>query len=434
MIDYLLNDSKEKAKIFSVAEYLAFLNENFKNLKAKIVGEVSEVNFGPTGHVYFYLKDEKNGSVIKCIIWRTRYNLFGVELKEGTKVVVGGAPNMHKTYGFGFIAETIEYFGEGMLKKEYEKLKKKLMGEGLFADERKRALPPYPQKIGVITSLAGAVMADFANNLGRFNFKVKMIDARVEGQDAVQDILAALRTFKKQEIEVLVVMRGGGSLESMMAFNNEVIVREVANFPVPVIMAIGHDKNVPLAALAADLAVSTPSIAATTLSNSWEKAVLFLEQRQKDIVRLFEEALERKQESIKEAVQKISGFRNFIFDLYKKAENSLELIKQKFASQLKERRIKMLNSEQKILANFKLNLAGLNQQLGYAVQVIRANDPKRQLKLGYSVVRKSGKIVRRINDVKKGEKIDISVVDGIIFSQVDKTQASANKKTRPAKK
>jgi len=269
-------EEKKLEPIFSVSEYINLINEGLKQFAAKIIGEISEVDFGPTGNIYFYLKDEKDQSILKCMMYKNKYDIYGIELKEGLKIIAEGRPNLHKFYSFAFIAEVIEYSGEGILKKEYEKLKKKLAEEGLFEKERKRPIPAYPQKIGVITSLKGAVIADFSNNLGRFGFKVKIIDSRVEGQAAVADLLLSIRTFKKQDIEALVIMRGGGSLESMIAFNNELLVREVANFPVPVIAAIGHHKDVTLMALAADLAVDTPSIAATTLTESWKQATLFL--------------------------------------------------------------------------------------------------------------------------------------------------------------
>ena len=183
-----------KDKIFSVSEYIDILNTELKKYRAKIIGEVSEISFGPTGHVYFSLKDEKDGSIIKCIIWKSIYSIYGIELKIGDKIIAFGAPNMHRLYGFSFIAETIEYAGEGTLEKEYKRLKKKLTEQGAFAEIRKRPILKYPQRIGVITSRQGAVLADFLNNLGKFGFKIKMIDSRVEGQAAVADLLSSIKT------------------------------------------------------------------------------------------------------------------------------------------------------------------------------------------------------------------------------------------------
>src|SRR3989344_480591 len=237
-------------KIFSISEFIALLNIGLRKSEVKIVGEVGQVQFGPTGHVYFTLKDEKEPGLVNCIIWKSNYRMFGIDLKEGVKIMAFGHPEVYAPTGrLSFIADTIELAGEGTLKKQYEELKKKLTAEGLFAEERKRPLPLYPQKIG---------------------FQIKMIDSRVEGQEAVADLLSSIKTFSKEDLDILAIIRGGGSMESLMPFNNELLVREVANFPAPVIVAIGHDKDEPLIDFVADVSVSTPSIVATTISQSWE--------------------------------------------------------------------------------------------------------------------------------------------------------------------
>jgi len=410
-------EHQQKAeKIFSVSDYIKIINQGLKDFRAKIIGEVSEISFGPTGHVYFSLKDE---SVINCIIWKSRYQLYGIELKEGLKIIASGYPEIYAPTGrISFLAEVIEYAGEGELKKEYEKLKKKLTEEGLFVKERKRPIPAYPQKIGVITSLKGAVIADFSNNLGRFGFKVKIIDSRVEGQAAVADLLLSIRIFKKQDIEVLVVMRGGGSLESMMAFNNELLVREVVNFPVPVIAAIGHHKDVTLMALAADLAVSTPSIAATTLTESWKQATLFLERHERNIISNYEEVLDNTHDLINQAVETIREYSDSIFNRYKEIENGLRISLRNFQNALLNVKMNLRDSITKSFSGFKSLLSKVNQQLEHAEKIVNLNNPERQLMLGYSIASCEGKIIKQVKDTKIGKNIDLRVVDGIIISEV----------------
>jgi exodeoxyribonuclease VII large subunit len=138
--------------------------------------------------------------------------------------------------------------GEGELKKQYEELKRKLEKEGLFDESRKKEIPLLPCNIGIITSKEGAVINDFLNNLGQYGFKIKLVDSRVEGIEAVKDLLRAIKTLKGEKLDCLVIMRGGGSLESFLAFNNVTLIKEVANLSFPVIVAIGHDKDVPLLA------------------------------------------------------------------------------------------------------------------------------------------------------------------------------------------
>ena len=370
--------------IFSISEYVELLNIGLKRSKAKIIGEVSEVSFGPTGHVYFSMKDEKNpstssgqgGAMMKCICWKSKYFMFGIKLEEGLKIIATGYPEIYAMSGrLSFIAETIEYAGEGTLQKEYEKLKKKLADEGIFAKERKREIPKYLRKVGIITSKQGAVLADFLSNLGKYGFKIKMIDSRVEGQGAVEDLISAIRTFKNQDIEVLVIMRGGGSLESMMAFNNELLVREVVSFKVPVIAAIGHHKDEPLVALAADLAVSTPSIAATTLTEPW---------RQVDLL----------------------------------VETALSVSLQKLENIIQNGKMSLENSWKDLISGFNSLASKISQQLENSAKIIFLNNPERQLKLGYSIARSRGKIVRTIKSVKLGEDLDIHVADGNIISEI----------------
>ena len=411
-------EEKKLEPIFSVSEYINLINEGLKQFAAKIIGEISEVDFGPTGNIYFYLKDEKDQSILKCMMYKNKYDIYGIELKEGLKIIAEGRPNLHKFYSFAFIAEVIEYSGEGILKKEYEKLKKKLAEEGLFEKERKRPIPAYPQKIGVITSLKGAVIADFSNNLGRFGFKVKIIDSRVEGQAAVADLLLSIRTFKKQDIEALVIMRGGGSLESMMAFNNELLVREVANFPVLVIAAIGHHKDVTLMALAADLAVDTPSIAATTLTESWKQATLFLERYERNIISNYEEALDNTHDLINQAVETIREYSDSIFNRYKEIENRLRMSLRNFQNALLNAKINLRNSVIKSFSGFKTLLFRVTKQLEYAEKSVNSHNPERQLMLGYSIARCNGRIIRTVKNTRIGDSIDVQVTDGKINSEV----------------
>jgi len=273
------------------------------------------------------------------------------------------------------VADAVELVGEGALKKAYDTLKKKLEAEGVFDPAKKRALPEYVQKIGVITSLKGAVIHDFENNLGKYGFKVSVCDSRVEGQQAVAPLLSAIEAMRKEDIEVLVIIRGGGSLESLQAFNNEMLVRAVRNFPVPVIAGIGHDKDVPLAALAADAMVSTPTAAANLLSRPWQEAYAKLYQ---------------------------AGH------LYVRIEESIRRIGADLAA-----------SRSAVLDHAEGMIARANERLDFAERAVKLHDPVRQLKFGYSIAWKNGTIVKSTRDVKPGEKLELEVADGKIKSRVE---------------
>lgn len=385
------------SNIMTVADFIGQLNSRVKPLIAKVIGEISEAKVGPTGHMYFSLKDESGTAIISCAIWRSRYELFGIQMKVGMKVIAAGHAEIYAPSGrLSFVCDSIELTGEGALKKEYDRLLKILDAQGIFDAAKKRPLPRFCRRIGVITSKQGAVIHDFINNIGKFGFLIEMIDSRVEGQLAVGDLLASIRTFKKRKIDVLVIIRGGGSLESMMAFNNETIVREIAAFPVPVIAGIGHDKDVPLASMAADAAVSTPTAAANLLSQSWREIGQTLERYQVGIIGGCRNALGQKRIELTSYASLFANFKYILRDIGNFLNEAMG----------------------RSLAGLKLAILGTRQQLEYVENTVNLNNPERQLKLGYSIVTSGGKIITSARRVAIGAAIDISLADGILNSKV----------------
>ena len=372
-------------EVFTIAQYIELLNVFFKSQSARIIGEISELKHAASGHVYFSVKDKENPGSLDAIMWARNYQLCGIALEVGMEVILNGHPNVYPNNGrLSFVADTVELVGEGALKKAYDDLRKKLETEGVFAVARKRALPEYPQRIGVITSLKGAVIHDFENNLGKFGFKVNVIDARVEGAQAAPSLLAAIHAMREMVedegsrgtgIEALVIIRGGGSLESLQAFNNEALVREVMNFPVPVIAGIGHDQDVPLMALAADYMTSTPTAAAHVLGRSWEEARVKFQQ--------FSGILTRVEQEIKRI----------------RADLTMTL--------------------SSVLDHAARRIEGAKERLLSAEKFITLSDPRRQLKLGYSIARRHDKILRSSKGIKIGDALSVEFSDGTVGSKVD---------------
>jgi len=411
--------NKTEDKIFTVAEFIEVLNVNLKSTKVKIIGEVGEAKAGPTGHMYFNLKDEKNGAMLNCIIWARRYELFGIKLETGMKILISGNPEVYAPSGrLSLITDTIELAGEGELKKQYDELKRKLENEGLFLKENKRVIPKYIQKVGLITAKQGAVIHDFLQNIGKFGFKTSFIDSRVEGSGAVEDILLSIKTFRKKDIDVLVIIRGGGSMESLMAFNNEMIVREVVGFPVPVIVGIGHDRDIPLVCLAADKSESTPTAVANLLNDSWEQALLFLERQEKIILTTFKETLNDVKLLISESTQNIKQVWILISNKYIQIESKIKISIQKLDNAIKNVKNNINNLGEKYLIGIKTILQRINEKLEQAEKIIYLNNPDRQLKMGYSIATSNGKLIRKIGDVKIGQDLNIKISDGIIGSEV----------------
>jgi exodeoxyribonuclease VII large subunit len=387
-------------KVFTVAQYIEILNTFFKAQAVKITGEICELKRAASGHVYFTIKDKAANGVMDCIMWGRNYEMCGVALEVGMEIILSGHANVYAPSGrLSFVADTVELVGEGALKKAYDDLRKKMEREGVFAEERKRALPDYISRIGVITSMKGAVIHDFENNLGKFGFVVNVIDSRVEGQQSVAPLLAAIKTMRaytieggasaNDAIEALVIIRGGGSLESLQAFNNEALVREVVDFPVPVIAGIGHDQDVPLMALAADYMTSTPTAAAHLLSRSWQDAYA--------------------------KVREFAGLLN------------------RFPLEVQEVKNRLMRTWDSLERAFSDALAGAKQTIEFAQMAAKHNDPARQLALGYSIARANGKIVRSTKGLRAGDAIALQVSDGTIDTQITRTSGIQNKKEMAAR-
>ena len=380
--------------VISVSQYLDRINSTLKNERAKVIGEVSGVQEYPgRSYLYFSLKDSKDQSTVKCFMWKRDYSLSGVLLEDGMEIVITAYPNIYKPNGgLTMQVELIELVGEGALKIAYDKLKKKLEGEGLLGLERKREIPEYPHRIGVITSKSGAVINDFTSNIGKFGFEILFVDSKVEGQDAVKDLIKAVETLKKKELDVLVIMRGGGSLESFQAFNNEILVRAVGSFPAPVLTGIGHDKDAPLVSLVSDKNVSTPTAVANLLNSSWI-----------------------------EALSKVQFSEEIIFSRFlSQLANSKNIIEQSIIHM--DRGVRhageILNAfTNEILRGFDATVKDAQDFLVGSKKTLELSDPKRQLAYGYSITKSKGKILKSIKDSKKGDRLDILVSDGIIESR-----------------
>jgi exodeoxyribonuclease VII large subunit len=411
------NDS-EKEKIFTVSDYLEILNVGLRQFEAKVVGEISSLDIRGN-YLFFTVKDE-DGSSMPCFMWASNYKMSGVCLEEGLEILLLGFPKIHKPSGrISFEVNMIELVGEGALKKAYLELKKKLEKEGLFLEENKKVIPEYPQKIGLVTSGTGAVIHDFLNNIGKFGFKIFFHDARVEGALAVKELVSAVRYFKKSGgIDVLVIIRGGGSLESLQAFNNEVLVREVATCSFPVLVGIGHDKDLPLVSFVADRAESTPTAVAKTLNTSWEQAlskVRFLEQR---ILNNFTTFLYDKKNTLAQFSQNIEKSFRGIFERFRTVEEKLFRNTLSIGGSISRIREKVLHTQKVLVEKFENGIYHSKEKTIYIEKVIIANNPMRQIKLGYSIAFAKGKVVRSAEDIGIGDEIDIRVSDGMIIGQV----------------
>ena len=376
-------------QLFTVAEYIELLNTFLKREVVRLAGEVTQVQKAASGHLYFTVKDQKEQATLSAVIWKFNYLRCGVTLEVGMQLILTGMPNVYAPTGrLSFVADTVELTGEGALKKAYDKLKKKLDQEGVFAPERKRPIPELARVIGVVTSREGAVIHDFLNNLGKYGYDVRFADARVEGQQAVEPLLEAIETLRHEftrptgrPIETLVVIRGGGSLESLQAFNNEMLVRALVAFPVPVIAGVGHDQDVPLAALAADAMVSTPTAAAHLLNRSWDEAYARIRQ--------------------------------------------VPYLAQRVGRELQRIRADLNLAWESVVDHTVDGIRRTGELLTTAERTIRLSSPERQLHLGYAIARKGGKVIKSRQGIVAGDELSLELSDGSMATRVTENRPSA---------
>lgn len=382
--------------IFSVSEFLDKINDILCSQNVLVQGEISSVNVHPSG-VYLTLKDKKGEGILDCYIRPHVYEDLGIELADGMEVKIGGFPSVYKRSGrFRFVVQTLELTGEGSLKKSYELLKKKLEAEGLFA--RKRPIPEFIKRIGIITSKQGAVIEDFKNNLERLGFELFMKDVRVEGIRAVEDITEALRWFNDEgyelDLDVLVVMRGGGSMEDLQAFDNELVARAVFASKIPTICGIGHHKDITIASLVGDEAPSTPTGAAMKINQSWGNLVKSLPMLEKEMFYAYSIKLTA-------AYNRVNSLSEKMINYFKRAFTKFESLKSA------------------LLTVYEREFVRVVERVGIIEKYLASVNPERNLKLGYSIVTdNSGKVIKDSSQVKRGEDIKTKLYKGEVISKV----------------
>jgi exodeoxyribonuclease VII large subunit len=262
------------------------LDRGFTNIW--IAGEISGTRLLPSGHCYFTLKD--SDAQIKCVCWKLSYWRLRFKPKDGVQVIARGRVDIYEQRSeYQFVVESIEPRGEGALQIAFEELKKKLLAEGLFEASRKRPLPRYPWRIGVVSSPDGAAIRDFIQVLSRRfpGLHVRLFPARVQGAGSVEDVCKGLAWFNRNDwAQVIVVARGGGSLEDLWTFNEEVVARAIAKSEVPVVSAIGHETDVTISDFVADLRAPTPSAAAEMIVCARAELIERIEGRRARLVQV----------------------------------------------------------------------------------------------------------------------------------------------------
>jgi len=431
-------------KVFTVSEFLEFLNNILRPCQAIVKGEVGERIDSYPRYTFFNLLDAQN-SVLKCFAFKEVILNLGVELTPGMEIKVIGYPEIRKNRGeLKFQVERIELVGEGILKKQYEILKKKLEGLGYFAPEKKKAIPRFCENIGLITSQYGkGAKKDFLTHLGNFGFKIFFYDVRVEGSFSLYEIIEAIRWFNANlpQIDVLVLTRGGGDWESLHPFNSEEIVKAIFASKIPIVTGIGHENDETLADLAADFRASTPTHAAKFLTENWKLAsvnVLAIEKRIDALFRkIFKNTserinvlektlplnLQRQFSSNKERINNLFKELNFTFQHYfrdfrvlaKQIKNCSLIVDKLFKKEKQE--IEEISSA--LSRNKNKWLGRIKKLLKQQEEKLSLSNPHLKLKQGYTITySKSGKILKRPSSLKNGQLIRTRFYKGQVWSIV----------------
>lgn len=406
----------------SISQFLDGINTELSGMAARIQGEVTSVDERERV-VYFTLKDKVDGSTLACLIFRYAYQVSGVALAIGDEVIVEGAPEIYKPNGrLSFKVGTIEVAGEGALKKAYDELFLKLQTEGMFALDQKQELPEYIERIALITSADGAAIDDFKKNLGNCGFKIDFYPTAVEGKKAVFEILKAIQYFGVRAIEfdVLVIIRGGGSLESLQAFNNETLVREIASFPIPTLLGVGHEKDITLSALAADSMVSTPTATAQTISAPWLEARQRVSYLRRNLPQMFEQQLQKQEQLFERAGRLLIQFLQDIRQVVGSCEQSFWYQVHRFGDMLKYKNKALLEAKSQILEGFGYMQKRYEQYLARIEEALKLYDPMRALKLGYGLIRKGVKLIKNTAAIHEGDILTIQLAQGSIETEVKK--------------
>ncbi len=442
----------ETARILSVAEFTRSLRNLLESRLGAVwvQGEISNYKKHPSGHQYFTLKDQR--AALNCVIFRSTLLSLPSPLADGMQVQVYGNVTVFEARGqYQLSVQIVQSRGLGLLQAKFEALKRKLEAEGLFDQKRKRALPKFPRRIGIVTSASGAALQDILNVLHRRapGVAVLVSPVRVQGAGAALEIATAIRELSTpndawEPLDLLVVARGGGSIEDLWEFNEEIVARAIFHAAIPVVSAVGHEVDFTMADFVADLRAPTPSAAAelivpdvsdlirrvvalqNCLGRGWRD---FSARARNRLTSVSEKALFRQLSGrLRESQQRLDLGRE---SLVRATENrrtrersrltnaSLALRAHNPARELAARWERLQTIRRRLAEGSKQRLAEARERCDHTANLLRILGPQATLERGYSItLDASGKLIRRIAQAKPREKIKTRVRDGEFDSTV----------------
>lgn len=408
------------AKPLTVSQFIEQVNAVMADQVAWVEGEVCDLHISQGKWMYFSLKDE--AAIVNCFAMLFRIK---TPIEEGMKVRVWGVPRIYPKFGkFSINVEIVEPSGEGALKRAFELLKKKLEADGLFDPARKRRLPRFPEKIALVTSADAAAYTDFIKVLKarRGGIEINFISVAVQGREAAGEICAAIEQLNENypDADVLILVRGGGSIEDLHAFNDESVVRTLARSRIPTMTGVGHERDVTLVDFVADVRASTPSNCAELLTPTREDLNAALNDLANKLVGGVVENIAAKERGIQRSVNKLH---ESVTDSVEKVQflaQQMVNVGRLFSMSLQKYAASTDNFGKNLRVLYTENLNRYGQKVTMMERVLTSMHPEKTLARGYSITKTlSGKVLRDASELKNGDSISTVLHRGIINSIIN---------------
>ncbi len=396
--------------VYTVKQVNAYIKNMFTQdymlNRIYVKGEVSNCKYHTSGHIYFSLKDESG--TIACVMFAGQRGGLSFRMCDGQQVVVLGGVSVYERSGsYQLYAKEIRLDGDGVLYERFQMLKKELEEMGMFAPEYKKPIPAYARRIGVVTAPTGAAVRDIMNIAARRNPFVQLIlyPAQVQGDGAKESIIRGIQMLEKAEVDVMIVGRGGGSIEDLWAFNEEEVARAIFQCRVPVISAVGHETDTTIADYVADLRAPTPSAAAELAVYDYRQLQARMQEYRAGVSRLLAQKVQMNRLRLREY------------------QMHLRCLHPRY--RLQEQQQKLSELEDALRLQMDSRLKDSRHRLAIYMEIMKGLSPIGKLNKGYSYVAgEDGKTVKSVGQVRQGSLLDIYVTDGRIRAVVEDTEAT----------
>ena len=383
--------------------------QDFMLNRIYVKGEVSNCKYHTSGHIYFSLKDESG--TIACVMFAGQRGGLSFHMREGQQIIVLGSVNVYERTGsYQLYAQEIRLDGEGTLYEKYQMLKQELEEMGMFAPEYKKAIPRYAKRIGVVTAPTGAAVRDIMNISARRNPYVQLLlyPAQVQGEGAKESIVRGIRMLETKNVDVIIVGRGGGSIEDLWAFNDECVARAIFDCQVPVISAVGHETDVTIADYVADLRAPTPSAAAELSGWDYRQLQGYLDECRLRMNRSMTGTIRINRLRLKELDVRLS----YLHPRHK----------------LQDQQQRLIELEEELRTLMRDRVKEARHRLAIQIEKLNGLSPVRKLNQGFAYVEEAdGGVVKSIRQVEKGDELTVYVTDGLIRTSVKAVQKKTYK-------